>query len=88
MIIGLLLVVGAIGFLSSNCVAVLMGLFPSNAGAASALFGSMQFGLGALASAGVSYFHDGTPNAMVRVILFFSVLCFMGAYKAKQFVTH
>ena len=84
LILGLLLVVGAIGFLSSNCVAVLMGMFPNNAGAASALFGSMQFGLGALASWGVSYLHDQTPAAMAKVILVFSVLSFTGAVMARR----
>ncbi len=88
MVIGLVLTVGAIGLLSSNCVAVLMGIFPNNAGAASALFGSMQFGLGGLASWSVSHWHDGTPAAMSHVIVVCSSLSFAAAWRAYRDRTH
>lgn len=52
---GLFLAVSMTGLLGANCVGLLMAAYPHNAGAAAALFGSAQFGLGMLASALVSW---------------------------------
>jgi DHA1 family bicyclomycin/chloramphenicol resistance-like MFS transporter len=45
-----------------------MGPQGARAGAASALMGTLQFGLGAVAGALVGTFNDGTPASMVLVI--------------------
>lgn len=72
---GLLLSVGAMGLVSSNCAALLMQHFERNAGAASALFGSVQFGLGTLASLAVSVWHDGSPWPMGLTIALCCLVC-------------
>jgi DHA1 family bicyclomycin/chloramphenicol resistance-like MFS transporter len=68
-IVGLFVVVAMTGLLGANCVGLLMARYPRNAGAAAALFGASQFGLGMLASAAVSYHHDGSGRPMAWVIL-------------------
>ena len=68
-IVGLFLVVSMTGLLGANCIGLLMAHYPQNAGAAAALFTASQFGLGMLASAAVSYFHDSSGRSMVWVIL-------------------
>jgi DHA1 family bicyclomycin/chloramphenicol resistance-like MFS transporter len=66
---GLFIVVSMTGLLGANCVGLLMARYPQNAGAAAALFGASQFGLGMLASAAVSYHHDGSGRPMAWAIL-------------------
>ena len=66
---GLCLVVSMTGLLGANCIGLLMAHYPQNAGAVAALFTASQFGLGMLASAAVSYFHDPSGRSMVWVIL-------------------
>lgn len=68
-IVGLFIVVSMTGLLGANCVGLLMARYPQNAGAAAALFGASQFGLGMLASAAVSYTHDGSGRPMAWAIL-------------------
>lgn len=68
-IAGLFVVASMTGLLGANCVGLLMARYPQNAGAAAALFGASQFGLGMLASAAVSYTHDGSGRPMAWVIL-------------------
>ncbi|WP_265945831.1 Bcr/CflA family multidrug efflux MFS transporter [Dechloromonas sp. A34] len=65
----LFIVVSMTGLLGANCVGLLMSRYPQNAGAAAALFGASQFGLGMLASAAVSYHHDGSGRPMAWAIL-------------------
>ena len=65
---GLFMVVSMTGLLGANCVGMLMARFPKNAGAAAALFGVSQFGLGMLASAAVGHLHDGGGAPMANVI--------------------
>jgi DHA1 family bicyclomycin/chloramphenicol resistance-like MFS transporter len=68
-IAGLFVVVSMTGLLGANCVGLLMARYPQNAGAAAALFGASQFGLGMCASAAVNLFHDNTGRPMAWVIL-------------------
>jgi MFS transporter, DHA1 family, multidrug resistance protein len=75
---GLFLVVSMTGLLGANCVGLLMVRYPGNSGAAAALFGASQFGLGMLASAGVSYFHDGSGLPMAWTICFMTVASVLG----------
>lgn len=75
---GLFIVVSMTGLLGANCVGLLMARYPQNAGAAAALFGASQFGLGMLASATISYFHDPNGRAMAWVILAVSAMSLLG----------
>jgi len=75
---GLFLVVSMTGLLGANCVGMLMARFPHNAGAAAALFGVSQFGLGMLASAAVGYLHDGSGAPMARVVALAGAISLFG----------
>lgn len=79
-IVGLFVVVSMTGLLGANCVGLLMARHPQNAGAAAALFGSSQFGLGMWASAAVSYHHDGSGRPMAWVILATTALSLVGYF--------
>lgn len=57
-----------IGLVGGNTIALLLDLFPASAGAASALFGVFQFGLGAAAAAAVGWLPLDTTGAMVAVM--------------------
>ncbi|MCP5150254.1 MAG: Bcr/CflA family multidrug efflux MFS transporter [Ectothiorhodospiraceae bacterium] len=60
--------VGMIGFVGANAVAGALRDFPRAAGAAAALFGGLQFGIGALAASLVGTLHDGTARPMGWII--------------------
>lgn len=75
---GLFIVVSMTGLLGANCVGLLMARYPQNAGAAAALFGASQFGLGMLASATISYFHEPNGRVMAWVILAVSAMSLLG----------
>lgn len=75
---GLFLVVSMTGLLGANCVGILMSRYPNNTGAAAALFGASQFGLGMLASAAVSYHHDGSGRPMAWAILLATATSVLG----------
>ena len=53
--------VGVTGPIGANCIGLLLGLHRANAGTASAAFGTMQFGLGAIARARVGFI-DGPQS--------------------------
>ncbi|MFP3548203.1 hypothetical protein SB748_33000, partial [Rhizobium sp. SIMBA_035] len=61
---GLFFVVSVVGLLGANCATDLMYRYPQNAGAAAAVFGAAQLGLGALASAVVGWFPGVSPFGM------------------------
>ncbi|MEN2281600.1 multidrug effflux MFS transporter [Algoriphagus sp. SE2] len=56
------------GLNSPNTAALSMAPFSKNAGSASALLGSIRMAFGGIASACVSFFHDGTSLPMVSVM--------------------
>jgi DHA1 family bicyclomycin/chloramphenicol resistance-like MFS transporter len=56
------------GCVTSNSIALALEPFARNAGAASALVGSLQMGAGALSSGLVSYLHNGTIMPMVSMM--------------------
>lgn len=58
----------ALGFISPNATALALAPFARNAGSASALMGSFQMAIGALASALVSTLHNGTALPMTGVM--------------------
>jgi DHA1 family bicyclomycin/chloramphenicol resistance-like MFS transporter len=65
--------VSATGLISANAVAGALSEFPEQAGAVSALFGTIQYGTGILGSALVGAFSDGTPWPMGMVVGGFAV---------------
>jgi len=62
------LFLGSQGFVFPNTSALALGPFSRLAGSASALLGSLQMACGALSSASVSYFHNGTTVPMAVVM--------------------
>ena len=74
----LFVVVATTGLLGANCVGLLLARYPQNAGAAAALFGSAQFGLGMWASAAVAHAHDPDGRRMAMVILGCALASFAG----------
>lgn len=73
----LFVIVGAIGFTQANAFAGAMAHDPNRAGAASALAGCLQFGLGAVGAAIAGAFHDGTARPMAAVIFTAYVAAFL-----------
>jgi MFS transporter, DHA1 family, multidrug resistance protein len=84
MIAGFLLCVGSIGLVSPNSTAQLLGKHPANAGAASALYGCAQFGLGGLASWVVSVIHDATALPMALTVAVFIMIACWAAQRIKS----
>ena len=68
--------IAALGFTFPNASAGAMAPFPERAGSASALLGSVQFGIAALASAAVGAMHDRTAMPMAVVIATCGLLAF------------
>jgi DHA1 family bicyclomycin/chloramphenicol resistance-like MFS transporter len=64
----LFLALSSYGMIAANNLASALSVVPERAGAASALIGSAAFGTGALASALVGAFHDGTAKPMAAVM--------------------
>ena len=60
--------VATLGFIMPNAAALAMAPYGRNAGVASALLGTLQFGLAAIASAMVSLLHDGTALPMAGTV--------------------
>lgn len=84
MVLGFLACVGSLGFVAPNTTAQLLGQHPNNAGAASALYGCAQFGLGGLASWVVSLVHDDTALPMAATVLGFAALAFWASQQLKR----
>ncbi|TDV06948.1 Bcr/CflA family multidrug efflux MFS transporter [Paraburkholderia caballeronis] len=77
-VVGLFFVVAVVGVLSANCATDLMYRYPRNAGAAAAVFGATQLGLGALASVAVGLWPGISPVGMGWTIGICGVLCYVG----------
>lgn len=71
--------VSAAGFVAANSMAAALEHFPNKAGAASALMGSLQYGMGILGSAAVGFFNDNTPRPMAYVIAIMSIAGLLSA---------
>jgi DHA1 family bicyclomycin/chloramphenicol resistance-like MFS transporter len=63
-VITLFVAVAPVALVGANAIAGLLNLYPRNAGAASALFGVSQFGLGAISGTLVGVFYSGTAIAI------------------------
>jgi DHA1 family bicyclomycin/chloramphenicol resistance-like MFS transporter len=66
----------------ANAITGLLEQYPGIAGTASALFGSAQFGFGAMNGAFVGQFYDSTPRSMVVLVM----LSMVGAFLAHRFL--
>jgi MFS transporter, DHA1 family, multidrug resistance protein len=77
-VVGLFFVVGVVGLLGANCATDLMYRYPVNAGAAAAVFGAAQLGLGAFASVVVGWFPGVSPFGMGCTIGAFGALTWVG----------
>jgi MFS transporter, DHA1 family, multidrug resistance protein len=64
----LFVVLSVLTVVASNAVSGALSVFPNRAGSAAALAGALQFGAGALTSAAVGWFADGTPRPMIVII--------------------
>lgn len=62
--IGLFIAVAPVAMTSANAIAGMLNAYPDNAGAASALFGLFQYGMGAFSGVLVGALFTGTPLAM------------------------
>lgn len=78
-IIALFFAVGPVSMTGANAIAGLLNLFPKNAGAASALFGLFQFGLGAVAGTLTGLFATYTPPVAMASAM---ILMSCGAFAA------
>lgn len=76
-LVPLFFVVSLRGLTFPNASAGAMAPFPEKAGSASALLGSVQFAIAALASAAVGLFHNGTAVPMAAVITVCGLLAFV-----------
>jgi MFS transporter, DHA1 family, multidrug resistance protein len=75
-LVPLFFVVSLRGLTFPNASAGAMAPFPEKAGSASALLGSVQFAIAAVASAAVGFFHNGTAVPMAAVMGTCGVLAF------------
>ncbi|WP_089318896.1 multidrug effflux MFS transporter [Pontibacter ummariensis] len=71
------------GFIFPNATALALEPFTTHAGSASALIGSMQMVVGAVASGLVSYFHDGTAVPMAAIMAVCTSIAFVALLGAK-----
>jgi MFS transporter, DHA1 family, multidrug resistance protein len=76
----LFLLISALGFIAPNSTALALEQHGARAGVASALLGSAQFTLAALASAAVGAMGGGDASAMGLVIAATTGLCVVGTY--------
>jgi MFS transporter, DHA1 family, multidrug resistance protein len=74
----LFVVLSLLTVVASNAISGALSVFPDRAGSAAALAGALQFGAGALTSAAVGWFADGTPRPM-SVIIWAGAVAALGA---------
>lgn len=79
---GFFLYVASLGFIGPNSMAAALATHGQMAGKASALMGSLQFGLATLAGGVVGLLHDGTARPLMLVM----ALCGVGAWLALRWV--
>lgn len=73
-----------LGFINPNSSALSLAPFTKNAGVASALNGSLRMGTGALASALMGLFYNGTAIPMVSIMVSFSVVAFLLILRGRK----
>jgi DHA1 family bicyclomycin/chloramphenicol resistance-like MFS transporter len=83
-VVPLLVYMSSLNLIAANALACALEDFPQHAGTTAALFGAVQFGLGALAGMAVGYLHDGSPVPMAAVIAVAGIL----SWGAQRFLGH
>lgn len=73
----LVLVLALLGFVLPNTTALALAPFDRDAGTASALLGSLQYGLAGLSTLAVARLHDGTPRPMAVAMLVFVAAAYL-----------
>jgi DHA1 family bicyclomycin/chloramphenicol resistance-like MFS transporter len=76
-VLAILPLMGSISMVAVNTDALVLTKFPENSGTATAVLGTLRWGLGALAGPILAYFYDGTalPFASLMFFAVFVVLC-------------
>ena len=77
------LFVGCLGFIFSNATALSIAPFDKEAGAASALLGSLQMGAGAILSRVISAISNGTEKPIISLMLISACLACLASFFAK-----
>ena len=82
----LFLCIMLLGFVLPNTTALALAPFARDAGSASALLGTLQYGLPGVATLVIGLFHDGTPRPVSVAILLFvaSALALAGHRNLKS----
>lgn len=75
--LALLLACAPVGMIAANAIAGLLNIFPEQAGSASAVFGTLQYGFGAAGGVLVGVFHTGTPLALAWSMGLLSIGAFL-----------
>jgi DHA1 family bicyclomycin/chloramphenicol resistance-like MFS transporter len=89
--IPIFLYIGSLGMILPNATAGALAEQTENAGSASALLGTLQYGLAAVASSLVSHFNNGTSLAMTALVgacgiaAFLALTLLLGAEKKQDF---
>lgn len=75
--LAVVLFMSQLGFINANSMSMTLSHFPANAGTASALAGTLRFGLGALAAALVNLVPASSPLPMCLVMAVFGILALL-----------
>lgn len=81
-VIAIMLFIGTAGVINANAMALVLARLGHISGSASAVAGSLRFGLGAVAPMTLGLLYDGTPVAMALVMVGcggLALLCFIAA---------
>lgn len=78
------LYVASLGFVAPNSSAAALATHGQRAGTASALMGSLQFGLATLTGVGISQLHDGSARPLATLM----ALCGVGAWLLHRWLVH
>ena len=77
------LFLGCLGFIFSNATALSIAPFDKEAGAASALLGSLQMGAGAILSGVISALSNGAEKPMILLMLISACLACLASFFSK-----
>jgi DHA1 family bicyclomycin/chloramphenicol resistance-like MFS transporter len=83
-VVPLCVYMSSLNLIAANALACALEHFPQHAVTTAALFGAVQFGLGALAGMAVGYLHNGSPVPMAAVIAAAGIL----SWSAQRLLGH
>ena len=84
LVVPLFFFIGSLNLIAANAISQASEGFPQSAGAVAALFGAVQFGLGAVAGAAVGQLHDQTAVPMAATIAICGVAAFLAGLAARR----